>query len=581
VGDEQLFYADVAHPNAPPQALVRGEERVGSAMFTPDGGTVLFRRDKGADENFHILSVRVDGSGLVDLTPGPAMWRDHPFVAPGKPDTIVYSARHTDDYTSMVFVQALAGGAAREVYRESAPGTLVDVSADGHRALLLREATSGKQLVEVDLESGKARQIAPPVGEMAMIQAAAFAPDGKRVYVARDRGPEAYALIALDLATLKPLATHVPVTEGIAAVSAVAPSPRGDRIAITIDRGNRSSLRMLDARTLAPLFDVPTPLGTVALGTTTEVLLPMATGTFASDGSHLVFGVSTPDTPGDVYLLDTVSGARTLVGPDSQAAIANLPAVDASIQELRAFDHFTIPVNVYLPRERPVGRRLPTIVYFHGGPDQRSSVEWNGFTRVLTASGFALVEPNIRGSTGFGRAFEMADDKEKRGDALRDVESVNAWLRRQPWCDPDRLVIEGASYGGYLVLVALARQPKLWRAGVDLAGFSDLTTMLSSGATAKRYVAEFGQIEHDAALLRAWSPLYQADAINTPLFVYQGENDPRVPRAQADAIVQALRRRGVAVEYMVAAGEGHTIDRRDNQVEFLTRLLRFLRAQLH
>jgi dipeptidyl aminopeptidase/acylaminoacyl peptidase len=578
MGGASLYLHDLAHPGGTPRALVRNDERVGSAMFTPDGASVLFRQDHGADENFHIFRIGIDGEGLVDLTPGPAMWRDHPFVARQQPDRMVYSARHTDDYTSMIHVQPLAGSvAAREVYRDAAPATVVDLAPDGKRALMLREAASGKQLIEVELESGMARQIAPKPGDIAMIQAAAFASDGRRVFIARDRGPEGYVLVALDLRTLETLATYWP--EGAAAVGAVVPSPRGDRVAITVDQGNHSSLRILDAVALTALADVATPLGTVTLGTTTELQLPMAAGTFANDGRQLVFGVSAPDTPGDVYRLDPASGVRMRIGPDSHAA-TQLAGIDVSIQEMIAFDGLKIPMNVYLPRWRSREQRLPTIVFFHGGPDQKSSLAWNPLTSVMTASGFAVVEPNIRGSAGFGRAFEMADDKEKRGDALRDVQSVNDWLRRQAWCDPDRLVIEGASYGGYLVLMALTQQAKLWRAGVDLAGPSDLTTMLRSDATPRRYLGEFGDVERDAALLRQWSPLHQVSTIVTPLFVYQGENDPRVPRAQADAIVQALRARNIPVEYMVGAGEGHTLDRHENQVEFLTRVLRFLQTRL-
>jgi len=188
------------------------------------------------------------------------------------------------------------------------------------------------------------------------------------------------------------------------------------------------------------------------------------------------------------------------------------------------------------------------------------------------------MEPNIRGSTGFGRSYEMADNREKRGDALKDMATVNAWAKAQPWCDADRVVVWGGSYGGYLVLMAATRQPTLWRAGVDLFGVANLHTMLNSTDQAIRvgFVDEFGDLDKDAALLDEYSPSRDFGNMAFPLFVYAGQNDPRVPRSESDQIVVALRGKSIPVEYMVAANEGHSLDRRETKIEFMTRAARFL-----
>jgi dipeptidyl aminopeptidase/acylaminoacyl peptidase len=574
--DAQLYLGEVARPEAAPRALVTGEERVGSATFTHDGQTVLFRRDTGADENFHIFRIGIDGDGLVDLTPGPGRWRDHPLLPRELADTMVYSQRATNDYASSVVVQSTLAPTEtpRIVYRDPAPAAVVDVSADGGRALLLREATSGKQLLEIDLTTGAARQLAPAAGETAVIQAAAYAHDARRVYVARDRGPEAYSLVLLDLATLAPVAEHQP--PGTASVAAIVPSPRGDRVAVSVDFGTHSGVRILDAATLALLTEVASPLGTVTLGTNTEIHMPMAAGTFSDDGRRFVLTVSAPSVPDDIFVVDATTGA---VSPLVAGAPSTAAEVEAAIEEVPAFDGQQIPVNIYLPARREPGQRLPTIVFFHGGPDQHSSLGWSRNFSAYIAAGFAVVEPNIRGSSGFGRAWETADDRERRVDALRDVESINHWLRAQPWCDPERLVLNGASYGGYLVLLVLTREHRLWRAGVELCGLSDLTTM-NADAAPGRQLAEYGHPVEDAALLRELSPLPHAGAIRTPLFVYQGENDARVPREHSDTIVAALRARSLSVEYMIGANEGHTLSRRENQIEYLTRVLAFLQTTL-
>jgi len=267
---------------------------------------------------------------------------------------------------------------------------------------------------------------------------------------------------------------------------------------------------------------------------------------------------------------------------DKRTGLGALPAVSVAIETIKAFDELRIPLNVYLPKDLPAGKKLPVIAEFHGGPASSSTLGWNLFARFLTSQGYALVEPNIRGSTGFGRAFEMADNREKRGDALKDVASVNAWIKAQPWADPERVVIFGGSYGGYLVLMGLTRQPALWRAGVDLVGVANLFTFLKSTDQSIRslFVDEFGDLEKDQKLLDEYSPLREADKIVAPLFVYQGANDPRVPRPESDQVVRGLRARKIPVEYMVAMNEGHSIDRRETRVELLTRVARFLHDEM-
>jgi dipeptidyl aminopeptidase/acylaminoacyl peptidase len=238
-----------------------------------------------------------------------------------------------------------------------------------------------------------------------------------------------------------------------------------------------------------------------------------------------------------------------------------------------------VPVNLYLPSGAPA--RLPTVVLIHGGPTSSAYVSFNPEVRVLVSMGFAVVQPNIRGSSGFGIAYEMADDREKRGDALRDVGTVNAWARAQPWCD-GRLVIMGTSYGGYMTLLALTRQPGIWQAGVDNSGMSDLKTMEElEDQTIRAYdETEFGMLGRDNALLAEWSPLKDMTRIAAPVFIYQGVNDPVTPREQADRMVRALRERKVPVEYMLVADEGHGVVRRENRITYLARVVRFLGEHL-
>ena len=176
----------------------------------------------------------------------------------------------------------------------------------------------------------------------------------------------------------------------------------------------------------------------------------------------------------------------------------------------------------------------------------------------------------------------MADNGRGRLDAFKDIEATGRWVAAQPWADKDRLVVFGGSYGGYTVLIALTRMPDLWRAGVNLFGVVNMRTFLLSttGLIREIFKLEFGDLEADATFLESISPHNDVAKIQDPLFVYAGANDPRVPRSESDQIVRALRERGVPVEYMVAANEGHSLARRENLVVFMARAARFLETAL-
>jgi dipeptidyl aminopeptidase/acylaminoacyl peptidase len=570
-GVPEIYLGDASKPADPPRALTTGPERAIWAALTHDEKYVLFTRDEGADENWRIYRVGLDGSGLTNLTPGPKLHRDEPVLPRGKPDAILYTTHVTTSPASQLVVQAISGGDPKTVYEDPAPAYVQDATTDGKRALVVRwNSASDLVALEVETSGGKpAARVYPPDGTKATIGQAAYSSDGKLVYVATDEGKEGFALLALDAKTHTVKGRYAVDDPPAAGIAAFSVSPAGDRVAVAVNAGNHTEIRILDARKLTLERKLATPLGLAGIGP------------FTADGKSFPYWLSTPDKPADPILADAATGTSRPLRDEKRPALDTLPPLAVSIEKTQAFDGLTIPINVYLPKAAS-GQKLPTLVVFHGGPSSSYAVRWSPFTRFFTAQGFAVVEPNIRGSTGFGRAYEMADNREKRADALKDMATVNAWVKSQAWCDPGRVVVFGGSYGGYLTLMAVTRQPTLWRAGVDLFGIADLKTFLKSTDQAIRvgFVDEFGDLEKDGALLDEYSPSRDYDKIAVPLFVYAGQNDPRVPRSESDQIVVALRQRGIPVEYMVAPDEGHSIDRRDNKIALVTRVTRFLDEQL-
>ncbi|HEY0484291.1 MAG TPA: prolyl oligopeptidase family serine peptidase [Kofleriaceae bacterium] len=573
-GLPQIYIADAAKPDAPARRLVTSTERQTGAVPTPDGKALVFLSDHGADENWSYFRVNLDGSGLVELTPGARRQRNPAILRDSKPDTIFYSARGMSDVGTGVYTTSVkAPGEEKQIYHDDKPGFLLDVSRDGKWGLYQRYPSRAENyVVALDLATGKTRPIWPKDGGNAAkvtISGAQFSADGRRVILATDGGAEQGLVLSIDVATGKETARYVETRPASADIGAVEVAEQGNSVAVSINAGNHSDVRVLDATTLKPKATVALPLGSGGVGR------------FSRDGKRFTLTWSTPTAPADIHAVDVATGKLTALRADARPQLDSLPPIEASIVEVDAFDHKKIPVNVYLPAGSK-GKKLPVIVSYHGGPAGSSAIRWNAMTRFFVGQGYAWIEPNVRGSSGFGRAYEAADNGPQRLDAFKDIETTGRWAASQPWADKDRVVVFGGSYGGYTVLVALTRTPDIWRAGVDLFGVTNLKTFMATtnGFIREIFLLEFGDPDKDAAFLDSISPLRDADKIVDPLFVYAGANDPRVPRSESDLIVKALRSRKVPVEYMVAGNEGHSLSHRENLVEFCARAARFLETHL-
>lgn len=570
-GLPQAYVSEVARPAAPPVRLVTTQERVSSPTVLPDGKAIVFRSDHGADENWGFFRVGLDGAGLTALTPA-KLQRDPPFVVDGA-DQLIYSARATSDVATTVYrTSSKAAGEEQVLYKDPKPGGLLDVSRDGKRALYVRFLTESENYVVVlDLAKGTAQPLYPAAGGKVHIDAARLSADGKRAIVATDGGGDQSLVLALDVASGKEVARYVEQHPVTASITDLEVARRGNALAFVVDAGNHRELRLLDATTLKPRAAVAMPLGSGGVDG------------FSEDGKRLTLSWSTPNAPNDVLALDAATGKLTALRKDAHPQLDQLGGVEASLAEAPAFDGGKIPLNVYLPAGAATsGKKLPVIVDYHGGPSGSSAIRWSPQVRFFLSLGYAWVQPNVRGSTGFGRAYEMADNGPRRPDGFKDVEAAGRWVAAQPWADKDRLVIFGGSYGGYTVLIGLTRMPSLWRAGIDLVGVANLKSFMAttSGIIHELFLVEFGDPDKDAAFLDSISPLRDAAKIVDPLFVYAGANDPRVPRTESDLIVAAARSNRVPVEYMVANNEGHSLAHRETQLEFASRAARFLETHL-
>ena len=299
---------------------------------------------------------------------------------------------------------------------------------------------------------------------------------------------------------------------------------------------------------------------------------------FSPDGSKLAFAFSTPVDPNDVYVYDL--GARSLdrlTTSPREVDVATL--VEPELHRFESFDGESIPVFLFEPEgDGP----FPVLVTVHGGPESQwrpwYAPSFAPLTQYLVRHGYAVAAPNVRGSPRYGKRYEHLDDAERRLDSVRDLEALHGWLRTRPAVDCSRAVVYGRSYGGYMVLAALAFQPELWAAGVEAVGIASLVTFLENTSPYRRAAREreYGSLEHDRAFLERASPLTHVDAIRAPLFIQHGRNDPRVPVSESEQIAAVLHANGVECELLVFEDEGHTVEKLQNRVEMFERAVQFL-----
>jgi dipeptidyl aminopeptidase/acylaminoacyl peptidase len=301
---------------------------------------------------------------------------------------------------------------------------------------------------------------------------------------------------------------------------------------------------------------------------------------FSKSDRWLAARVESDVAPRSLWVIDLEQGsARALFDPLPEALRGRRFAPARSIR-VRSFDGREVPALLYAPQG---DGSFPALLDIHGGPTSQSVRLFRPVTQYLVSKGYVVCVPNVRGSLGYGKTYTSLDNKDFGGGPLKDVLACKNWLVAEASVDPDRVAIMGQSYGGYMTLAAATFAPTEFAAHVDLFGIADLKSLVESfpvyWASSATYIHEkFGNPNdpEDARYQHERSPLHFVDRIERPLLVIQGANDARVKKDQSDRLVEAVSRRGVAVEYLVIEGEGHGFSRTENQVRALELADRFL-----
>ena len=572
-GVAEVWSVSINQPNlkepAWPQQLTFRGERVSIATFAPHADTLLVCGDIGGNERTQLFLLSSDGSQFRALTEKPEVMHSFGGWSPDG-ERIVYSSNERDARFFDVYEMQVHTGESRLLLEQDGSNMPVRYSPDGKQVLVSRvESLSRNTLILIDVDSGEARDLTPNLGEGVARHISPFwSADRKGLYLLCNREREFLSLAYLDLETNElSYLSDIPWD-----VEALAVTRDGATLAMVINEDGISSLELFD---VAQGWEQRHAL--LAPKLPKSVVLDL---TWSQDGAKLAITLSGADEPADIWIWDMAGGHIQRATLSSTGGIPRASFVAPSIVRYPSFDGRDIPAFLYQPVD--ARKNLPVVISVHGGPEAQERPWFNPIYQYLVARGYAVLAPNVRGSTGYGHTYQSLDDVRKRMDSVADLKAAVEWLRESGIADPERIAVYGGSYGGFMVLAAVTTYPDLWAAAVDIVGIANFVTFLENTGPWRRKwrEAEYGSLEQDREFLEQISPIHKVGKITAPLFVVHGANDPRVPLGEAEQVVDALHQRDVPVAYLVFADEGHGLIKRDNRLKAYPAIADFLDAHM-
>ncbi len=564
-GVAQVFRLD--GPRTFPVQLTGGEDATSIAALLPDRNTVILSRDRSGEENPGLYLQSVEGGPLreVQHKKGVQTFLDR-VADDGK--SFLFRSNDVVKDSFVLYRWDVAAGTRAVVFDQPGLWQAQDERPDGR--ILLHKSVGGQQAEYFELDP-KTRKTTPLFGQ------------GQREdYVARYGVPGEIVVKTNALGEFRRLYAWK-AGEGGGKLEPLTPEAKHDvedftvdrkraRIVYTTNEGGYTRLHAMDARTRRAI-DLPAlpPHDHAYLGPTSE------------GGRYTTILVDPGTAPPQAWVLDWTTRKLAAWHAPATPELAPGGFARAELTTYPAKDGTAIPAFVRRPRACPT-RPCPVVVHFHGGPEAQTVAGFSTRSQMFVDAGFVFVEPNVRGSDGYGKAWLHADDAARRLAVITDIQDAATYARKQFTEDgkQPRVGVFGGSYGGYSVLAAMTMFPGAYDAGVSVVGISNLKSFLMNTAPYRRAlrISEYGDPEKDEETLRKLSPFFHADALKGPLMLIQGATDPRVPVGEALQFHDRLAARGVEVPLIIFPDEGHGARKRPNQVLTYGHAIAFFRKHL-
>ncbi len=552
-----------------PTRVTSTKDRDIAGFFWKDD-SILYLKDNGGDENYHIYSSSFNGAEEKDLTPyeGVAVLpldmlkdvKDEILVTMNKEDATVFDVYKLNVKTGETQLVAKNPGSIQSWISDSSGEIRLAVESDGYEGnVLYRETEKDEFKPFITIEAGDT------------VSPIAFSQDNQFIYALSDKGRDKIELVKYDLQGKEEVIVSNPHVD----ITGALYSSSKDKLLYSSYITDKVHYEFLDSDFEAVFNKMKDKLGVDES--------ELGINDYNKEMTKFIVSVGSDTVYGKYYYYDSETDTVTQLAEMSpwldEAQMAQMHPIS-----YKSRDGLTIHGYLTLPKNKKA-ENLPMVVIPHGGPWARDVWGFNPEVQLLANRGYAVLQMNFRSSTGYGKEFVDAGNKQWGLKIQDDITDGVQWAIDQGIADPEKIGIYGASFGGYATLAGITFTPDLYAAAVDYVGVSNIFTLLETippywETMLNMFHVRVGHPEKDKELLKSVSPVFHADKIKTPLFVAQGANDPRVNKQESDQIVEALKKRGIDVEYMVKENEGHGFMNEENKIEFYNAMTEFLGRHL-
>jgi dipeptidyl aminopeptidase/acylaminoacyl peptidase len=563
-GTPQVWVVDAV--GGTPKQITQGTDPVGSVAWSPVDDTIAYDVARGGGFNAQVFVSKSDGTGVKRITSG---GKEDNFSGAYAPDGRYWfrSAQRDPQAPDSWIYDPKSGKAAIAIQYEGFGG-IDDIQNPPNRALISRLVTRGNtNLYLHDLQTHQETLLTPHDGPA--IASGTLAPDGSAAYLVHNIGRDRLVVSRIPIdAAGKPGKMTLFAARDDAEADGFTISDDGRRAVLAWNVGGRTELELVSLPDGKRAALRPPPGEVVSISD------------FSADGSRVSLNVAGAKQPSSAWQYNFASQRYSQIAPVEIADVDLSSLVKPELRKYKAQDGLELSGWLYLPKGfRQPG---PVVLSFHGGPEGQERPTFRADYQAILAQGIAVFAPNIRGSSGFGKAFLALDNHEKRFDANRDVYDSASFLVRSGIGAKGRLGIVGGSYGGYVVMMAVTEYPDTFAAGADLYGIVNFETFFAQSTPWMGAISggEYGDPKTQADLLKRLSPIYKLDRIRAAMLVMHGANDTNVPLVEAQQVVDTLKKNGRDVEFLLFPDEGHGWRKIPNRVKSTMTLADFFRRHL-
>jgi len=543
--------------------LTNYQEPISFAEFSPtDPNIFVFGMDKGGNEKTQLYLYDLSNDKITQITDYPKCFHNFGgFSLDGK--KISYTSNRINEQYFDIYEYSLETNKERLLYKDSGLYFVNAYSDDGN-ALIFGEALSNfdyNLYIISPIDSQKATLLTPHEGEV-RYEISRFNQNKPEMLMLSDLNSEFLSIFTFNFLTQKLEKKfsydHDITSFGYSHDGKLMYFIQNDKgyDSMHIYNTETSEIKRLKIDEVTGIRDI----------------------NISKDNKFMVMNLSISSDITDIYKYTFENDKLERLTTSNSNGIDVRTFQKPTLVEYETFDGKKIHAWLYLPIGAKKDGKFPCIIIAHGGPESQFRPFLYASDQFFIAKGYALFAPNIRGSTGYGKTFSHLDDIELREDSIKDIVKGVDWLKSSGYINPNKIVIEGGSYGGYVVMACLTLYPDIWAAGIDSVGIVNFITFLKNTSAFRRSLreAEYGYLDKNKDFLEKISPINKIDRIKAPLMVIHGKNDPRVPVSEAEQVIKVIKEKGGIVEPIIFDNEGHGISKRDNQIQAMNKKVEFL-----